>query len=281
MQTIFRRHLARTIVLGVAAALIGCTSGGTPPASTSATPPRATYSAAAPPAVAPAPEEDVLPAILRVSVQIAVERDGAPFRWGSGVVLGPRIVRGERECLVLTAGHTVDHLAAGDQVFASLDRDRPEAQKVRASVVAAQDGANVDLAIVSIRNNTCRGASIGQSASLGAPVWVVGFPYGGELTVARGIVSQVSRADGSRPASFTIDASTSHGSSGAGVFESRTGRLIGLVEAFGTARVQIRGQASESHIDIPMPGMTYVTPVSRIDDLLRGAGIAPLLIGRQ
>jgi hypothetical protein len=84
------------------------------------------------------------------------------------------------------------------------------------------------------------------------------------------------------PARFTIDASTSHGSSGAGVFDSRTGALIGLVEAFGTARVHIKGgPAASQHVDIPMPGMTYVTPVNKIDEFLRAARGAPILIGRQ
>jgi hypothetical protein len=98
----------------------------------------------------------------------------------------------------------------------------------------------------------------------------VGFPHGGEMTVGRGIVSQVSTKPGA-PSRFIIDASTSHGSSGAGVFDSRTGRLVGLVEAFGTTRVAIQGGTAAPHVDIPMPGMTYVTPVSRIDEFLRAA----------
>jgi hypothetical protein len=100
------------------------------------------------------------------------------------------------------------------------------------------------------------------------------------MTVGRGIVSQVSPARGGARR-FTVDASTSHGSSGAGVFEARTGRLIGIVEAFGTARVPVVGNAGAPHIDIPMPGMTYVTPVNRIDAFLRSVGDGPLLIGRQ
>jgi hypothetical protein len=83
------------------------------------------------------------------------------------------------------------------------------------------------------------------------------------------------------PSHFTIDASTSLWSIGAGVFESRTSFLVGLVEAFGTARVAIRGDAAAQHIDITMPGKTYVTPVPTIDDFLLAASGDTLLAGRQ
>jgi hypothetical protein len=170
-------------------------------------------------------------------------------------------------------------LGAADDVFALLDRHLPEPVKMRAEVIAAQDNAQWDLALLSVRGPSCPVASPGQSPSLGEAIWVVGFPHGGEMTVGRGIVSQVSPGKAARR--FTVDASTSHGSSGAGVFEARTGRLIGIVEAFGTARVPLVGNAGAPHVDIPMPGMTYVTPVNRIDDFLRSVGDAPLLIGRQ
>jgi S1-C subfamily serine protease len=151
--------------------------------------------------------------------------------------------------------------------------------KARAEVVAVQDSPTWDLALLKIQNRTCIAARAGQPPSLGDSVWVVGFPQGGEMTVGRGIVSQLSPSNPGAP--FTIDASTSHGSSGAGVFEARTGRLIGLVEAFGTARVPIRGDAAAPHIDIPMPGMTYVTPANRIGEFLRTAVGDRLLVGRQ
>jgi len=60
----------------------------------------------------------------------------------------------------------------------------------------------------------------------------------------------------------------------------RTGRLVGLVEAFGTTRVAIQGGTAAPHVDIPMPGMIYVTPVSRIDEFLRAASGERFLVGR-
>ena len=224
----------------------------------------------------------ILRDVLRTSVQIGVQRNGAPFRWGSGVVISAATTAAGGDCLVLTSGHTLVGLAAGDEVYAFLDRHQEESLKVRAEVVVAEDSEKWDLALLKIQSRHCVAARAGYPPRLGDSIWVVGFPHGGEMTVGRGIVSQVSRAVPGAPTRFTIDASTSHGSSGAGVFDSRTGGLIGLVEAFGTARVQIRGgEAASQHIDIPMPGMTYVTPVNKIDEFMRAANGAPLLVGRQ
>jgi S1-C subfamily serine protease len=219
---------------------------------------------------------------LRTSVQIAVERNGSPFRWGSGVVISAQTIAVNGDCLVLTSGHTLVGLTAGDAVFALLDRHQEQSVKVRAEVLAAEDTPKWDLALLKIQSRHCVAARAGHPPGLGDSIWVIGFPHGGEMTVGRGIVSQVSRAVPGAPARFTIDASTSHGSSGAGVFDARTGGLIGLVEAFGTARVQIRGgETASQHVDIPMPGMTYVTPVNKIDEFMRAARGAPLLVGRQ
>jgi S1-C subfamily serine protease len=227
--------------------------------------------------IPPAQTHDVLQDALRASVQIVVERNGAPLRWGSGVAIAAHAT----ECLVLTAGHTLTGLQPGDVVFALLGRHGDDATKARAKLIAAEDTASWDLALVTIQSGACVAAHAGTPPRLGDAIWVVGFPHGGEMTVGRGIVSQVTRAAPGVPSRFTIDASTSHGSSGAGVFDSRTGHLIGLVEAFGTARVEIRGDAANRHIDIPMPGMTYVTPVNKIDEFLRAASGDRRLTGRR
>lgn len=224
---------------------------------------------------------DILRDIFRSSVQIMLQRDGAPFRWGSGVIIGSRPSSAGTECLVLSAGHTLTRLTAGDEVYALLDRDQPQAVRARAELISVQDNDSWDLALLKIRNDSCIAARVGEPPSLGESIWVVGFPLGGDLTLGRGIVSQVARGKTGVPSRFTVDASTSHGSSGAGVFDARTGRLIGLVEAFGTARVPVRGDAASWNIDIPMPGMTYVTPVGRIDQFLRAAGEGVHLVGRQ
>jgi hypothetical protein len=65
------------------------------------------------------------------------------------------------------------------------------------------------------------------------------------------------------------------------VFDARTGHLIGLVEAFGTARVAVQGNASPLHVDVPLPGMTYVTPVDRIEEFVQAAVDRRRLVGHK
>jgi len=56
----------------------------------------------------------------------------------------------------------------------------------------------------------------------------------------------------------------SYGVSGGGVFDARTGRLIGLVEGFSTARLMAQGPTPAWYIDVPVPGQTLVTPLADI-----------------
>jgi S1-C subfamily serine protease len=170
-------------------------------------------------------------------------------------------------------------LGAGDRVVALLDRHRADSRRAPARVLAAEDDTRWDLALLAIDGAACPVALGGEPPDLGEPIWVVGFPRGGEMTVGRGIVSQLAPRKAGGP--FTVDASTAHGSSGAGVFQARTGRLIGIVQAFGTARVAISATAGAPHIDIPLAGMTYVTPVNHIEQFLQSAGGEALLIGSR
>ncbi len=61
-----------------------------------------------------------------------------------------------------------------------------------------------------------------------------------------------------------VDAPVNYGVSGAGVFDVRTGGLIGVVEGFSTARVMAQGPTPSWYIDVPVPGQTLVTPLTDI-----------------
>jgi len=71
-----------------------------------------------------------------------------------------------------------------------------------------------------------------------------------------------------------VDASVSHGAGG-GVYDERTGRLLGLVEEYGTARVSCGGDAR--YIDVPVPGETDVVPLAAIRRFLVPADRQDLL----
>ena len=67
----------------------------------------------------------------------------------------------------------------------------------------------------------------------------------------------------------------SYGASGGGVYDERTGRLLGLVEGYRTARVSFNGDAQ--YIDVPVPGETYVVPLADIRRFLMQADRKDLL----
>jgi hypothetical protein len=70
-----------------------------------------------------------------------------------------------------------------------------------------------------------------------------------------------------------VDASVAYGMSGSGVFDARRGRLVGLIQGYGTARVSFGQQPPLQYIDVPVPGETHVTSIETIRTFLAGAGL--------
>ena len=228
-------------------------------------------------AVAPAPvsTETVLQHLLPSSVQIVLERDGRRFRSGSGTIIAAGETAAGPSCWVLTSGHTLARGAEGAQVSVLLDRHLGRGRRVAATVEAVRDDGQLDLALLRISASGCTAAPLGEPPGLGRAVWVVAFPWGRNLTLVGGVVSQVNRddeGDGDAAPRLMIDASVSYGASGGGVYEAQTGRLIGLIEGYQTAQVPVTGEIQEGHVDVPVPGETYVTPLAQILRFLAATG---------
>ena len=151
--------------------------------------------------------------------------------------------------------------------------------RVPASVIAQRDTDDLDLALVRLEAQRCVAARFGPMPALGDAIWVVAFPWGGNMMLAGGIVSQLDggTSEESDPSRLMVDASVSYGASGGGVFQASTGRLVGLVEGYRTARVSFKGEAAARYIDVPVPGETYVTSLGSIRRFLTDAGYAKLL----
>lgn len=226
-----------------------------------------------------AAREAVLHRILPSSVQIVVEQEeGRRVRTGSGVAIA-LASEGPPACFVLTAGHTLSGHAERRRVFVVFGRDRGRYEKAPASVVAHRDSRDTDLAVLRTESPQCAPAAAGAPPTLGMPVWVVGFPWGKSMTLASGIVSQVGLQRPEDPddgARLMVDASVSYGISGGPVFDARSGRLIGIVEGYNTARVSPQGTSSGWYIDVPVPGQTFVTPLSDIRRFLADEGVGTL-----
>jgi len=226
--------------------------------------------------------EQVLERILPSAVQVVLEQqEGRRVRSSSGIAIGARGGGHETECFVVTAGHTVSGPGAATKaIYVVFDRHRGGGTKVPATVVAHRDVPNLDVAILRARSERCAPARPAAAPVLGEPVWVVAFPWGRHMTLGTGIVSQIAiDGDKDAPSRLMVDALVGYGSSGGGVFEARTARLLGVIEGYNTARVTAQGSGASWYIDVPMPGQTFVTPVSDIQRFLAEIGHAELFSG--
>ena len=222
--------------------------------------------------------EQVLKRIVPSSVQVVLERDGYRFRSGSGVAIAARPSAEGTDCFVLTSGHTFANRADHDRAFVLFGRSHGEGTKAAATLLARGDAGGADLALLRAQSSECVPTEFGQPPGLGVPIWVVAYPWGRNMTLAGGIVSQVNAdqpGDRDTAPRLIVDASVSYGASGGGVYDERTGQLLGLVEGYRTARVSFSGDAQ--YIDVPVPGETYVVPLAAIRRFLVRADRKDLL----
>jgi len=230
--------------------------------------------------------DDILQRILPATVQVVVEQqEGRRLRTSSGVAIASRATAGGPECFVLTSGHTVTGAQGHRQISMIFGRHLGTGvgKKVPAATLAYRETSDLDLAILRAESDSCVPARLGSPPSLGASVWVVGFPWGRHMTLASGVVSQINfhgAGNVETGARLMVDASVSYGSSGGGVFDARSGALIGLVEGYRTARVISHGTGPEWYIDVPEPGQTFVTSLADIRRFLAETGYAGLLDSR-
>jgi hypothetical protein len=233
------------------------------------------------PRLAAPTREQVIQKILPTSVQVVLEEDNQRFRSGSGVVIASGSTGTTGECLVLTSGHTLAGLTPRQSVYVLMGRHRGKGSRAQATVVAQRDADGLDLALLKIQSEDCAAALLGEPPALGDSIWVVAFPWGRNMTLTGGHVSQIDLDDvqDSDGARLMVDASVSYGASGGGVFEASSGRLVGLVEGYRTARVSFKGESAR-YIDVPVPGETYATSLSEIRRFLAEVGYKSLLTAR-
>ncbi len=221
--------------------------------------------------------QKVFPAAVRLQL---VAADGKVLRSASGVAFS----RDGGATYVLTNAHVIDPDPAWKEPVRLYVLATGRKAPIAAKVVARGQVPDVDLAVVEVADGSL---SLAQLASddaleLGDDLVVIGAPFGKGLSVAAGIVSQVEyefpEAAGAprAPRSLKTDAAIGYGSSGGGVFEVPSGRLVGLVEGYRTARVAF-GAKDEYAFDVPMPGETFVAPAAKIRRFLSERGLARLV----
>jgi len=137
----------------------------------------------------------------------------------------------------------------------------------------------MDLAVIEADGIMLPPVKFKEVVRLGDVVWVAGFPWGRQLTVVSGVVSQLKNEDGDFSIEGTIrmvDASVSYGSSGGGVFDAETGALIGIVEGYRTAQMALPDRP-ERTLQVPVAGETLVIPARSILDFLAASGLDGLV----
>src|SRR5206468_11074333 len=137
--------------------------------------------------------EEVLQRILPSTVQIVLERDGQRFRSSSGVLIAARRAGEGVDCYVLTSGHTLARLSGNETPYVLLERHHGAGTKLRATVIAARETDDTDLGLLRVSTTRCPVARIGAPPTLGQQIWVVAFPWGRNMTLVGGIISQVNQ----------------------------------------------------------------------------------------
>jgi S1-C subfamily serine protease len=233
----------------------------------------------------PTARSEVVHTVLSSVVELIFERDEAAVRYASGVVVGAeaRSPAGPPASWVLTSAHAVVGPAVARAALVIRHHDDAGAVYRTPGVVEAADEGN-DLALVRVDGLRLPVAQLGAGRNgvrLGDDVVVIGAPFGRGISVSSGIVSQLEtlHPDGRRTLEplLKVDAPVGYGSSGGGVFQVRTGRLVGIVEGYRTATVSLKLAGEPYSFQVPMPGETFVVRAAEIRRFLGQRGFGRLL----
>ncbi len=216
-------------------------------------------------------KESLVRHILASTVQLRSEREGGGRQAASGVVVATDAAA--RRAWIVTARHFV-HPTGHQEVSV---RQPGKRTTVRAGIAFVS--AEVDLAIIEVEGLDLVPARLKPMASLGDEILLVAFPWGRRFTVVSGVVSQIASLEGEAVVEgppHMVDASVSYGSSGGGVFDVRSGALIGIVEGYRTAKVAIP-EAKDRVLEVPVAGETTLIPAQAILRFLVASGLEKFL----
>ena len=260
--------------IGLAAALAALTScAGERPR-----PEQALVPASMPPA-SPS-RATVVRSLLPQNVRVVVVADGSPVRSASGVCIGNALTPDGALTYVLTNEHVIAPQKGEDPKFVVLvDLPTGDTQEFGAKVVARGSVPEVDLAVLAVPGIALESAALAPDAeaAVGEDVIIVAAPYGRSLSVSGGMISQVEVDRERVPTMLKTDAAIGYGASGGGLFSVQTGKLLGVVEGYRTAKVSIPVAQETFSFDVPMPGETFAAPAAKIRRFLAKKGLGQLL----
>ena len=184
-----------------------------------------------------------------IVVVLALNAGGRQTGQGSGVVVGKNEVT--TNCHVVSGARTI-------AVRQAADIRGHETYRMKAELIARNEQR--DLCLLSVKELSAPPAATpvplatARSVSIGEEVYAIGAPQGLDLSISRGIVSQLRGDYGKQSAPIIqTDAAISPGSSGGGLF-NENGELLGITT------FKFSGGASE--------GLSFALPVEWVKDLV-------------
>jgi hypothetical protein len=202
--------------------------------------------------------------------EVLVRRAGHVVARGSAVVVAAREEAGEVACYFLTAGHLVSlgGLAPDAELEVVVATDGDGARAVPSQLLHHVDAEEADLAVLRAVGARCRPVRIGVAGTPAEDVWLAGFAVRGAVDVWPGHVRDAGAVR------WTVESPVSEGASGGGVFDARTGGLVGLIQGYWTARLVTVGGPLTGEAQT---GTAAVVPIGRVQALLRAWGLDDLL----
>lgn len=216
----------------------------------------------------------VLPESVRIQLfvweaQASGVRSRKLVRTASGVCLFDD-ARAHRS-FILTNAHVVDRggLPADPTFEVVVEGPRGSSTHHAARLLASGAVPDTDLALLEVPGTDVPAARLAsdEDPEVGQDVVVIGAPFGRTLSVSGGLVSNLEwSGDGAarRQVMLKTDASIGYGTSGGGVFRVRDGALLGVIEGYRTARVELPVAKETFGFDVPMPGETFAAPAAKI-----------------
>lgn len=213
------------------------------------------------------PRKATIQEVLKNSVRIQLREGGELRRSATGVVIDVADQGGQTVSYVATNEHVVDARELPNVSYEVLVDDKKGTRTFKASVLAEGEVPGMDLAVLAVPGVKLEKATLAtdDEPEVGDDVVVVGAPYGRGISVSGGMLSQVEWKDGN-PVMLKTDAPVGYGASGGGVFSAQTGHLLGIIEGYRTAQVQVPSdtKAGAFSFDVPMPGETFAAPVAKL-----------------
>jgi serine protease Do len=229
----------------------------------------------------PAPDRRALiQSIVASNVRLEFRDGEALKRTASGVVVGTEVTTTGSVSYIMTNAHALDDGGfENPRLIVAVERDGIE-QTYLGEVLAVGSVPDMDLALLRVRGVALESVQLAEEEdlSLGEEVVVAASPFGRSLSLASGMVSRIDRRDGVAHMVKT-DAPVGYGSSGGGIYSLTSGRLLGVVEGYRTAKMGFNVQAERYSFEVPMPGETFAAPVTKVRSFLRSHGLSRLIPG--